>query len=201
MMSFLSVLGVTHDHNAMYITGWPVKHGREFLVPCIKWLHCTMYMCSLENSLFTRYKKHTAMYNYSHPVQNKMKHNIRYTNRYQKDEISFAYCRSSENMNLRKVIFLGFGSFLPIQFFVRGQLSQFSVLLPIFAPLRCQMMVLFKHLTTISLCDHFWNIWNNLWMWEINKQFDYYYPTHIARFKGFSLGTQIISYLRLNIGA
>ena len=36
--------------NIMVYTGWPVIHGRLFLVPCKKWLvHCQMYACFVES--------------------------------------------------------------------------------------------------------------------------------------------------------
>ena len=48
-------------------TVWPVKQGRVFLVPCKKGLvQCTLlYKCTLDKSLFTRYQKHMAMFNWS----------------------------------------------------------------------------------------------------------------------------------------
>ena len=43
-----------------YPTGWPVKHGRVFLVPCKKWLvQCTLlHTCTLDKSLLKGTRKH-----------------------------------------------------------------------------------------------------------------------------------------------
>ena len=40
-------------------TGWPIKHGREFLVSRKKWLFLCMllYTCTLDKSLILRYQK------------------------------------------------------------------------------------------------------------------------------------------------
>ena len=49
-------------------TGWPVKHGRVFLQYLWKkWLvQCVLlYTCTQDKPLFTRYQKHTAMFNWS----------------------------------------------------------------------------------------------------------------------------------------
>ena len=48
-------------------TGWPVKHGRVFLVPWKKWLfQCTCEQwCKLDKSVYTRYQKNTAMFIWS----------------------------------------------------------------------------------------------------------------------------------------
>ena len=48
-------------------TGWPVKLGRVFLVPCKKWLvqYTLVQKHTLDKSLFTRYQKNTAMFIWS----------------------------------------------------------------------------------------------------------------------------------------
>ena len=43
----------------------PVKHGRVFLVPCKKWLVYTLYTRTLDKSCFSRYQKHTVMFNWA----------------------------------------------------------------------------------------------------------------------------------------
>ena len=48
----------------MICTGWPVKHGRVFLVPFYKWLvHCTLLnMCPVDKSLLTVTHGHVELF-------------------------------------------------------------------------------------------------------------------------------------------
>ena len=55
---------LNHGTSKIYnYTGWPVKHGRIYLVPCKKWLvQCTLlYTCTLDSLLLTRYQIHQKL--------------------------------------------------------------------------------------------------------------------------------------------